>query len=366
MSINFDSARWDIVKERSNQWWQGKLDGPLIQMRVNGRDPSQPEPELPYKEFTAFYDDNVPASKIVERWDYDLACVEYLGDSFPLAWPNYGPGVLAAMLGANLEIGKDTVWFHPAEEKSLSELSLSLSNNDKWMGRIGEIMATAVERWQGNVQVGMTDLGGNLDVLVSFRPSEQLLFDLYDFPKDVISQTWVSHDMWWKAFEALNKILQPQNPGYSVWASIFSEDPYYMLQCDFCYMLGPDMFDEFIKPELTASCKKLTNSFYHLDGPGELVHLDSLLQIEELNGIQWIPGDGANTIEHWPEIYRKVREAGKLIQIFSGQSPRGYKGLDVIADQVGSADGIIMVADADYKDIYEAKEFLRGYGCLNY
>ena len=363
MSIDFDISRWDTVKERSNLWWQKKLDGPLIQMRVNGATPDRPKPELADKSFTAFYDDNITAEQIVDRWDYNLSCIKYLGDGFPTVWPNFGPGVLAAMIGGKLECGNDTVWFYPEKEKPLSELNLSFSEDNKWVKRISDIMRTAVDYWQGNVQVGMTDLGGNLDVLVSFRPSEQLLFDLYDYPEDVISQTWVAHDLWWKAYDSFNKILQPNNPGYSVWANIFSEDPYYMLQCDFCYMIGPDMFDEFIKPELTACCKKLTNSFYHLDGPGELAHLDSLLEIEELDGIQWIPGEGVDTIEHWPEVYRKIRDAGKLIQIFSGQSKLGYRVLDVIAEQLGSADGIIMVADAEQDKIDDVQKFLRHYGC---
>lgn len=360
-NINFDSTRWDTIKERSNLWWQGKLDGPLIQMRLNGRDPGRPEPILPHKGFTAFYDDEISPELIVDRWDYNLSSIEYLGDGFPVVWPNYGPGVLAAMLGAKLEISNDTVWFHPDKEESLKELNLSLPDDNKWLRRIGDIMQVAVERWQGNVQVGMTDLGGNLDVLVSFRPSEQLLFDLYDYPQDVKTQTWVAHDMWWKAYEKLNNILQPINPGYSVWAEMFSEDPYYMLQCDFCYMIGPEMFDEFVKPELVACCKKLTNSFYHLDGPGELAHLDSILEIEELNGIQWIPGDGAPDITQWPEVYRKIRDAGKLIQIFSMQSKLGYKVLDVIADQLGSADGILLVGEAEHNEMDDVCEFLNRY-----
>ena len=66
-----------------------------------------------------------------------------------------------------------------------------------------------------------------------------------------------------------------------------------MLQRDFAYMIGPDTFDEFIVPELTASSGRLQRPFYHLDGKGELVHLDRILAIPGPAGVQWIPGDGA-------------------------------------------------------------------------
>ena len=131
-----------------------------------------------------------------------------------------------------------------------------------------------------------------------------------------------------------------------------------MLQCDFCYMIGPEMFAKFVLPELRASCKKLTNSFYHLDGPGALPHLDALLDIPELKGIQWVPGDGQPDITRWPEVYRKIRAAGKLIQIFPGQAPRGWDALEIIADQIGSAKGIIMIAGGAMEDADKAMRLL--------
>ena len=48
-------------------------------------------------------------------------------------------------------------------------------------------------------------------------------------------------------------------------------------------LISPQMFDEFAKPELEATCERLPRAFYHLDGPGQLPHLDSLLEIENLN-----------------------------------------------------------------------------------
>ena len=90
MSIAFEPSRWAALRERSRRWWAGELDGPLIQIRLVGKDPGRPEPELPGKSFTAFYDPSVPAEAIVDRWDYDLCREEYLGDAFPQVWPNFG------------------------------------------------------------------------------------------------------------------------------------------------------------------------------------------------------------------------------------------------------------------------------------
>jgi 5-methyltetrahydrofolate--homocysteine methyltransferase len=130
-----------------------------------------------------------------------------------------------------------------------------------------------------------------------------------------------------------------------------------MLQCDFCYMISPEMFDEFVKPELAATCKRIGNAFYHLDGIGQLPHLDSMLEIDELRGIQWVPGTGQKRQTEWPEVYRKIRDAGKRIQIYEW----GGDVLDTIADQLGSPKGIVNIAHSTVDEREETMAFLRRY-----
>ena len=89
-----------------------------------------------------------------------------------------------------------------------------------------------------------------------------------------------------------------------------------MLQSDFSYMISPRMFERLILPDLTACCDALDYAFYHLDGKGEIKHLDMLLSIERLRGIQWIPGDGAPPPEEWMPLLKRIRDGGKLCQVY--------------------------------------------------
>jgi len=359
MPIDFDMRRWERLQRDYAAWWAGELDRPLIQIRVEGRDPGRPEPAVPGFGFAARYGEDVSPAEIVDRWDYERCCERYMGDAFPVAWPNFGAGAVAAFLGARVEEREETVWFHPAEEKEIADLHLRFDADSPWFKRVADIMRAAIERWQGLVQVGMTDLGGNLDILSTFRPGEQLLLDLYDHPEEVKRVTWEAHEAWWQSFEALDDILQPVNPGRTAWTSILSAGTYYILQCDFSYMVGPDMFDEFIKPELAASCRKLDNAFYHLDGPGQIPHLDSLLAIPELKGIQWVPGAGEAESQNWNELYGRIREAGKLVQVF-GWGGAGIAMMDSLTEYLGSGKGIVYIGNA--ADEKEAVEFLDRYG----
>jgi len=362
MSIRFGAERWARTKEVYRKWWAGELDRPLVAVTVWGGEADRPEPTLAAQGFHSFYPDSVTPEQIVDRWDYDLSRCRFLGDAFPSVWPNFGPGAMAAFVGCRLENGTNTVWFHPEQEREIAEVKIRFDAQARWYRRIAGMEKAAAERWQGTVQVGMTDLGGALDVAAAFRPSEKLLLDLYDQPAEVKRVRDEVHAAWWQYFDAFNRVMRPPNPGYTAWTPIFSETPYYMLQCDFAYMIGPDMFDEFVKPELAASCRKLDHGFYHLDGTGQLPHLDSLLGIRDLKGVQWVPGEGTPDVANWPEVYRQIQAAGKRIQLFHGQYAGGFKILDVLKQQLGDLRGVIVIGGADAAHEGEMREMLARYG----
>jgi hypothetical protein len=46
-----------------------------------------------------------------------------------------------------------------------------------------------------------------------------------------------------------------------------------------------------------------------------------LLSLKRLRGIQWIPGDGQPTPDQWLPLLKRIREGGKLCQVFV--SPEG-------------------------------------------
>jgi len=347
--------RWDRVKESHRLWWADKSDRPLIHVGLYGAPSRRAPARHPFNHFTSFFGKDVSVEEVVDSWDANLSTIRWLGDGFPMVWPNFGPGVLAAFLGCRMENGVETVWFHPPDHRELTELKLKFDPENPTFLRIRDIMSSASRRWGGRVQVGMSDIGGNLDVVASFRPPEQLLLDLDECPEEVKRLGWEVHRTWWESFEALAKTAQP-NPGYSTWCPVFSEDPMYILQCDFCYMIGPDMFDEFVKPELAASAKRLKNSIYHLDGPGELVHLDSLLTIPELGCVQWIPGAGQPEMTQWPQVYRKIHAAGKKIQVY------GLDALDAVARQIGTASGIVAIVYAHVDEEASIRKRLKSYG----
>jgi 5-methyltetrahydrofolate--homocysteine methyltransferase len=336
MSIAFTPERWDRVRKTYGLWWEGTLERPILPVVLQGRDPGRKKPELPLLSQANSADLSVPAKDIIDRIDYELSQNVYLGDSFPyFNMDCFGPGVAAAFLGAEVDNSTGRVWFHPKEQLPITELHFEYDPDNVWLNRVKEIYFEGMKRWQGQVLMGMTDLGGTMDILSTFRPSENLLLDLYDYPEEVKRLIGEISGLWKRLYQELNEVLQPINPGYSDWSQIYSCKPSYILQCDFSYMISPAMFDEFVKPELADMCRFLGNSFYHLDGVGQIPHLDSILAIKELNGVQWVPGDGKPTQSHWPDLYRRIQAAGKNSQLWEG-----FDGLETLISILGSSKGI--------------------------
>lgn len=345
MSIHFTPAQWDAVRNHYTAWWEGTLERPLVIATLHGHDTGRPCPPAPLLTQETCTDFRWSAEELVDRIDYELSQYAWVGDAFPFFNLDcFGPGVLAAMLGGRLDNASGRVWFFPDQEREIKDIHFEYDPENAWLKRIKDFCRAATQHWQGQVLVGMPDLGGTLDVLSTFRPSEKLLFDLYDHPAEVERLTWEIHELWFRMYDEINAILAAHNPGYSDWSNIYSATPIYILQCDFSYMISPKMFRQFVLPELAASCRRLPHSMYHLDGTGEIPHQGMILSIPELGGMQWIPGDGQPNCAQWPEIYQAIHAAGKRMQVLGSS----FDVLDAVIEQIGTGKGI------HFKGIYDS------------
>jgi len=311
-ALNFTDADWERVERDALAWWAGELERPLVYLSVTG-----PLAEWPYA-YMSNYPLDMPAHEVLDRYEPLLAAQHYYADAFPWMWINFGPGIVAGFLGANVHSvtsPSETVWFTPARPTDIRALSPVYDAENVWWKRVKELTAAAVERYGDRLIVGYTDLGGNLDILASLRSTEALLLDLVDHPEEVERLAGQITGLWLRYYDELDAIIRPACRGTSCWTPLFSPGKTYMLQCDFSYMISPAMFERFVLPDLVACCEHLDHAFYHLDGKGEIPHLDLLLSIPRLRGIQWVPGDGQPPPEQWLPLLKRIRDGGKLCQV---------------------------------------------------
>ncbi len=314
IDLHFADADWVRIERDWTAWWRGELERPLVLINDFRPPQDRPLPLLPNP--TSNLPLDMPAEEVIDRVQAHLEATRFHGDAFPRWWLNFGPGIAAGFLGAEVHSVPETVWFEPSQVVDISELQPAYDPESVWWRRVKDLTIAAVERWGSQVAVGHTDLGGNLDILASLRTTERLLFDLHDAAEHVQRVVESITQLWLRYFNELYEIIRRGGRGTTPWAPIWSPQRCYMLQCDFSYMISPAMFERFVLPDLTACCDALDHPFYHLDGEGQIGHLDMLLSIERLRGIQWIPGDGAPPPEEWLPLLRRIRDSGKLCQLF--------------------------------------------------
>ncbi|MEI6393547.1 MAG: hypothetical protein WCT12_20890, partial [Verrucomicrobiota bacterium] len=196
---------------------------------LKGNDPGRPEPATPLLSQKTSLDLSIPAEDIIDRIDYELSKNIYIGDSFPyFNMDCFGPGVMAAFLGARPGNETGSIWFHSDEKKELKDMHFEYDPENIWFKRVKEIYAAACKRWNGKVLMGMADLGGALDVLAVFRTTENLLMDLYDEPEEVKRLVKELRELWMRYYLESNEVISIATPGYSDWSRLYSAKPSYV------------------------------------------------------------------------------------------------------------------------------------------
>lgn len=315
IDIRFTEEDWERIERDWNAWWAGELERPMVVLENYEPAAGDPVKLLPPGGRPIYFPLDVPVEEMMDCYGFLLERTRFYGDAFPRWWPDFGAGIVAGFLGARVRPAPETVWFESPGALSIEALQLEYDEGNLWWRRIQAINAYTLQHWDNQVCLGHTDLGGNLDILASFRGAQQLLMDLYDAPEEVARLAGQITSLWLRYYNEIDRVVSKTGRGTSPWAAIWSPGRCYMLQSDFSYMISPRMFERFVLPDLYACCQALDHGFYHLDGKGQLPHLDHLLSIERLRGIQWVPGDGTPPPESWLPLLSRIRAAGKRCQL---------------------------------------------------
>lgn len=311
---------WDEAKENFKAWWERSLNRPLIQIIApkEGHADNEVDEIIDSWVFLRYYPD---ANKAVDLLLSKMERTLFLKEAYPNVWINLGPGVLSAFLGAQLKFdGKaGTAWFEG--NMSLDEiLEMDFDPENIWWQYLIKCTKIASEKCRGKAIVSFTDLLDPITVVGQLRGRypTNLLKDMFLSGNKLDKVLRKVQEFWFYCFKETGKLMDVYRNGYSTWADLWSDKSYFVLQCDTIVYLSPKLFDRFVHPYIVEECRFLERSIWHLDGPLELKHLDKLLNIEELDAIQWIPGAGNPEAgeDVWLPLYRKIQSRGKLLQIF--------------------------------------------------
>jgi hypothetical protein len=310
--MNTWKTDWEKSQKRYLDWWNHK--GLIITMWEHLRKEGAPYEEVP---------EPAPAKDLDQLWfdaeyradslHWQMSRNSYKADIIPVANTQLGPGSLASILGAEVEGGPDTIWIrHPENFGD----EIVFDENHPWMHRHLDLLRAVKKRAQGRYYVGIPDIMEGLDTVASLRGTENVLMDMIMRPEVLEAQCRQVSDIWFKVYDRLYDVVNEGGESAFCYFSIWGPGRVAKLQSDISIMFSEEDFVKFEQPYLRKQCEYLDYSLYHLDGVGAMRHLDALLDIKELNAIQWTPGVGEpqGGDPKWYDLYRRIKAGGKSVQ----------------------------------------------------
>ena len=301
-------------RERVEAWWNHQIIDRVV-IRVTAPIPSDEAPAPQDTDDLAkhFTDPDI----VIPRMEYDLAHTYFGGEAFPVA-AGVRTGfvaIMAAFLGCPVTfVNKNTVWCEPIIDDPDDLPDLTFDPENTWWKAAVRLMKQLAERAEG-YHVGLPDLNGPTEILARMRGTENLALDFMDNPEYIGPAVDRITDAWFRYWQECTNIIQ-KTGGYLYWMGIWSDRPSIDLQSDFSCMISPDMFQKHFLPSIERQTHMVERTIYHLDGPDAITHLDALLELPEVNGIQWVPGAGAKPTVEWIPLMRRIQEADKLVYVY--------------------------------------------------
>lgn len=240
----------------------------------------------------------------------------FLGETFPVFWPNLGPNVFAAMLGGAMEFGEDTSWLRPFVSGADDLETIALDKDGKYYRKLVEMTEYALERCKNQCMVGYTDIHSGLDCVDAMCGTSNVCIGLYDHPDFIKKCMEKTTAPFFEVMDAFHSMLRKEKQLSVGWLNIPSYETMHIPSCDLGAMLSREAFDEFALPIIKKEVKSFRHNIFHIDGPGVARHIDSLLELKEVCGFQWVQGVGVDRpIMQWTGFIKKLQEHKKGVVV---------------------------------------------------
>jgi hypothetical protein len=307
----FNSNQWSISKERYKAFLSCENEKVLMAVTCLRDGTHYAARQPPVSSPEAIHEWYLDAQGVYDRCIERIAATNYYGQAFPFAASYFGTGGDAKYFkGSYYQFTGETVWFFPSLEygdlpEYLGPDSI-LSDELEYVRQLGKLGL-------GKYLVAVPDNCGMVDTLANLCGSEALLEYMIEDPDWVKACLRRVMDAYFDSTSRFYESLSENNFGGSTqgWMQLWVDGKLQHLQADFCVMISPKMFEEFILPDLEEACDWLDYSVYHFDGQEQIRHLDMLLSVKNLNTIQWTHVAGQPDFTAFIPVYKKIQAAGK-------------------------------------------------------
>lgn len=313
------------IRQKFESWWnQDNAGRPLMHMCVRREDvPPMPDVRSFFQSPEDYY---LNAQALVQYYTRFLESHTFRADGFMDYRVNLGPGSMALYVGAEPEFRWESLWYHEIGESRFDQLlDTPLTLDTEWVRRHTELIESIRTLTDHRAFIPLPDIVESVDTLAALRGAQNLCYDFIDEEEKMAAYIEKMDAYYLEVYDHFYQLVSQETggsgyAGFKVWG----QGKVAKMQCDFCALMNPRQFQQFVLPSMQKECKAFDKPFYHLDGVDAIKHLPFLLQIDELKAIQWTNGAGKpdGLWEGWYEpIYDKVMDAGKSLYILVDDHP---------------------------------------------
>lgn len=300
--------------ERWDAYHAGEIiDRPIVCVTAPREPGRQGEHRATYHELV-FGDMNALLDGVLE----EAANTYYGGEAIPSFYPSFGPDAIAAFCGAELrwsEDSGDTNWSVPFVTRWEEALPLRLQEEGPLWQRLMALCRLAADRLEGKMLINSLDLHTNLDLLSAVRGPERLCFDLIEQPEMVDEAMRSARAIFPRLWSAVAEAAKMKERGYH--HALYAQEGAAILQCDFAYLIGPEMFERWALPALEEESEIVKHVYYHWDGMRAVVqHFDAVVGSRGLHTLQFQPGDGGGDPITHLELLKRLQARGKAVHFW--------------------------------------------------
>lgn len=261
---------------------------------------------------------NEQYNEIVTSFLEHMDCTYYGGEALPTLGLTLGPDQYAGFLGGSIKPVEEagTTWVMPCVENWETFSAVIDKSEGSYYEKVKRSYEYVAEACKDKFLLEMLDLHSGMDAMSALRGAQDLCLDIYDCPEEVervlseIRKTYP--EIYRMAYEA----GRMKESGTIGWSPVYCAGKSAVLQCDFSCLLSPEQGRKYVFPVIEEEAQFLDHCVYHLDGKDALVHLDTILAIDKIDCIQWVPGSGQPRSPEWMELLKKIQAAGKAVWIY--------------------------------------------------
>ncbi|MHC4543690.1 MAG: hypothetical protein ACYS9C_04115 [Planctomycetota bacterium] len=250
----------------------------------------------------------------VQTFINSLDTTEFLGETFPVYWPNLSALAYNLFLGQPAVFDDVTAWTHPCIDDLENLSALKVQWDSKYFKAVEAMTQRALERAEGKFMVGYTDMYAGIDCTAMLRSVEKLCLDLILQPQPLKHLIDLVFEEYPQVYNHFDRTLKEHSQLSVTWMNLPSFETFNVLACDFATNISPAHFEEYCMPIIRKEAKLFKHNVFHMDGPGVARHIDAILTLLNLQAVQWVQGYGINEpIMQWIPLIKKIQEAGKSV-----------------------------------------------------